>query len=322
MKLNGAQIIMECLAREGTEVIFGLPGGANLPLYDALPSYPQIKHVLVRHEQGAAHAADGYARATGKVGVCFATSGPGATNLVTGIANAWMDSVPMVAITGQVVTLAHRQRRLPGSGHHRHHHPDHQAQLPGAGRGRPGDGGARGLPHRRHGTAGAGAHRHSAGRHAAADRVPLPGEGEPAGLPAHRPGPPAQVKKAAQLIDERERPVILAGHGVILSRANDELRDLAEKAQIPVIATLLGTGRLPRAPIALFMGMLGMHGMYWNNIAISEADLHRGDRHALRRPGDRARSRTSRRTPRSSTSTSTRRRSARTSSRRCRSSAT
>ena len=102
MKLTGAQMICESLVREGVEVIFGILGGSLLPLYDVLPHYPQLRHILVRHEQGAAHAADGYARATGKVGVCFATSGPGATNLVTGIANACLDSVPMVAITGQV----------------------------------------------------------------------------------------------------------------------------------------------------------------------------------------------------------------------------
>src|SRR4030042_1170947 len=102
MKMPGAQIIFECMVKEGVEVVFGILGGAVLPLYDTLPQYPQLHHVLVRHEQGAAHAADGYARVTGKVGVCFATSGPGATNLVTGIANAHLDSVPMVAITGQV----------------------------------------------------------------------------------------------------------------------------------------------------------------------------------------------------------------------------
>jgi acetolactate synthase-1/2/3 large subunit len=102
MKKTGAQILCESLLREGVEVIFGFPGGAVLPLYDTLPQYPKIRHILVRHEQGAAHAADGYARATGKAGVCLATSGPGATNLVTGIANACLDSVPMVAITGQV----------------------------------------------------------------------------------------------------------------------------------------------------------------------------------------------------------------------------
>ncbi|MDO8688588.1 MAG: thiamine pyrophosphate-binding protein, partial [Dehalococcoidia bacterium] len=104
MKLNGAQILCESLIREGVMVIFGFPGAAVLPLYDTLPQYPQLRHILVRHEQGAAHAADGYARATGKVGVCLVTSGPGATNLVTGIACAAMDSVPMVAITGQVAT--------------------------------------------------------------------------------------------------------------------------------------------------------------------------------------------------------------------------
>ena len=103
-KLKGAEIIMECLRKEGVDIIFGYPGGANLPMYDALNKYPDIKHVLVRHEQSAAHAADAYARVSGKAGVCWATSGPGATNLVTGIANAWMDSVPLVCITGQVVT--------------------------------------------------------------------------------------------------------------------------------------------------------------------------------------------------------------------------
>jgi len=102
MKMTGAQILFEGLVKEGVEVIFGFPGGAVIPLYDTLPQYPQLRHILVRHEQGAAHAADGYARATGKVGICFATSGPGATNLVTGIANAFLDSVPMVAVTGQV----------------------------------------------------------------------------------------------------------------------------------------------------------------------------------------------------------------------------
>jgi acetolactate synthase I/II/III large subunit len=102
MKLNGSQIVFECLLKEGVDVMFGFPGGQVLPFYDTMPQYPQIHHILVRHEQAAAHAADAYARATGKVGVCVATSGPGATNLVTGLANAYMDSIPMVAITGQV----------------------------------------------------------------------------------------------------------------------------------------------------------------------------------------------------------------------------
>ena len=272
MKLSGAQIIMECLAREGTEIIFGLPGGANLPLYDCLPSYPQIKHVLVRHEQCAAHAADAYARVTGKVGVCFATSGPGATNLVTGIANASMDSVPIVAITGQVVTW------LIGCDGFQ------EADITGIT-----------LPITKHnylvlnvddlaytvreafhiaGTGRPGPVLIDVPRDVMQQQTDFhyPEKVEPWGYRPTVQGHPTQVKKAAQLIAESERPVILAGHGVILSRAFDELRALAEKAHIPVIATLLGLGCFPGSH-PLFMGMPGMHGMYWNNIAISEADL-------------------------------------------------
>jgi acetolactate synthase-1/2/3 large subunit len=272
MKLTGAQIILECLAREGTEVIFGLPGGASLPLYDCLPSFPQIKHVLVRHEQAAAHAADAYARVTGKVGVCFATSGPGATNLVTGIANAWLDSVPIVAITAEVVTwLIGRDGfqeaditgiTLPIT---KHNYlvldADDLAQTVReafhiAGTGRPGP-----------------------------VLIDVPRDvlqqqtefhfPEKIYLPGYQPtvqGHPTQIKKAAQLIAESERPLILAGHGIILSRAFEELRALAEKAGIPVTTTLLGLSSIPGSH-PLFLGMPGMHGMYWNNIAIGEADL-------------------------------------------------
>ena len=127
-RTRGADVVCRALIEEGVETVFGYPGGAVIPLYDAIPRYP-FHHVLVRHEQMAAHMADGYARATGKVGVCIATSGPGATNLVTGIATAMMDSSPMVAITGNVVRYADRQGRLPGDGHHRRHAADHQAQL-------------------------------------------------------------------------------------------------------------------------------------------------------------------------------------------------
>ncbi len=128
--LTGAQILWDCLVREGVNVVFGYPGGAILPAYDAMLDYP-IRHILVRHEQGATHMADGYARATGKVGVAIATSGPGATNMVTGIATAMMDSSPIVCITGQVGSGADRIRRVPGNRHHRHHAADHEAQLPG-----------------------------------------------------------------------------------------------------------------------------------------------------------------------------------------------
>ena len=127
MKMSGAQILLECMRQEQVTHIFGYPGGAVLPIYDAIFDCKDIKHVLVRHEQGAAHMADGFARSTGKVGVCLATSGPGATNLVTGIATAYMDSIPMVAITGQVRTSCNRQRRFSGSRHHRNHDACHQA---------------------------------------------------------------------------------------------------------------------------------------------------------------------------------------------------
>ena len=160
MKLNGAQIVWESLLREGVEVIFGIRAARSSTCYHALAEYP-IHHVLVRHEQAAAHAADGYARATGKVGVCIATSGPGATNLVTGIATAYMDSSPMVAITGQVPTPLIGTRQLPGSGHHRHHPAHHQAQLSGRRRRRSCRDDQRGLPHRPHRPARPGADRHA-----------------------------------------------------------------------------------------------------------------------------------------------------------------
>ena len=128
-KITGAMAVRRALEAEGVEYLFGMPGGTILPLYDALFGCEKPKPVLVRHEQVGGHAAEGYAHATGKVGVCMGTSGPGATNLVTAIADAYMDSVPLVAITANVVDGAHRHRRLPGGGHHRHHHADHEAQL-------------------------------------------------------------------------------------------------------------------------------------------------------------------------------------------------
>ena len=134
MKLSGARIVLECIKREGVDLIFGLPGGAVLPIYDALYDFEGLRHVLVRQEAAAGHAADGYARTTGKVGVCLVTSGPAATNLSPRCRTAQMDSIPIVAFTGQVADQLDRQRRLPGGRHHRHHPPLHQAQLPGQGR--------------------------------------------------------------------------------------------------------------------------------------------------------------------------------------------
>ncbi len=273
MKLTGAQIVCECLLREGVDVAFGIPGGAVLPLYGAMPQYPKLRHILVRHEQGAAMAADGYARATGKVGVCVATSGPGATNLATGIASAMMDSIPIVAITGQV------PRAVIGRDAFQ------ETDVTGIT-----------LPITKHNylvmraseiaTAFKEAfHIASTGRPGPV-LVDIPKDvllndtaefsyAETVDLPGYKPtieGHPAQIQKAVKLIAESQRPIILAGHGVIISRAYEELRELAEKAQIPVITTLLGISSFPTDHF-LHVGMPGMHGMAYANMAIDQADL-------------------------------------------------
>ncbi len=272
MKMSGAQILCESMVKEGVEVIFGFPGGVLLPLYDIFPQYPQLRHILVRHEQGAAHAADGYARATGKVGVCLATSGPGATNLVTGIANAYLDSSPMVAITGQVARPfigrdAFQEIDITGITlpitKHNYLVPDTgslarivKEAFYLARSGRPGpvliD-----IP-----------------RDVFVDEVEFHYPAK-VNLPGYKPtlqGHPAQVKKAVKLINEAHQPVIIAGRGVIISGAYDELKYLAETAQVPVITTLLGIGCFPESHVLSF-GMLGMHGMAYANMAVSAADL-------------------------------------------------
>jgi acetolactate synthase-1/2/3 large subunit len=272
VRLKGAQILCECLRREGVEVIFGFPGGTVIPLYDTLPQYPELRHILVRHEQGAAHAADGYARATGKVGVCLATSGPGATNLVTGIAGAYLDSSPMVAITGQVarqfigqdafqevditgITLPitkHNYLVMEGA---RLAEAVHQAFFV-ARSGRPGpvllD-----IP-----------------RDVFVEEAIYDSDREYDfdSLKPTTHGHPAQVKKAAHLLNEARRPVILAGRGVIVSGACREMVALAERAQVPVVNTLLGLGSIPQSHF-LSLGMLGMHGNAYANMAVSQADL-------------------------------------------------
>ena len=272
MKLTGAQIICESLAKEGVDVIFGFPGGSLLPFYDTLPQYPQLRHILVRHEQGAAHAADGYARASGRAGVCCATSGPGATNLVTGIANAYLDSSPVVAMTGQVARpfigkdafqeIDITGITLPITKHN--YVVMSAAEMAGvikeafhiATTGRPGpvliD-----VPRD--------VFVEEAEFHYPA-RVDLPGY-----KPVIR-GHSAQIKKAARLINEAQRPIIISGRGVVISRAYEEIRELAEKAQIPVITTLLGISSFPENHM-LSLGMLGMHGMAHANKAVDEADL-------------------------------------------------
>jgi len=265
-------MMCESLVREGVEVIFGILGGALLPLYDTLPQYPQLRHILVRHEQGAAHAADGYARAIGKVGVCMATSGPGATNLVTGIANAHLDSVPVVAITGQVARPfigkdAFQEVDITGITlpitKHNYLVMD-AASVPKtvkeafylARTGRPGpvliD-----LP-----------------RDVQIEQAEFhyPSRVD---LPSYKPtlqGHPAQIKKAAKLINEAQRPLIIAGRGIIISGAYAELKELVEKAQVPVVTTLLGISCFPESH-ALSYGMIGMHGMAYANLAVDAADL-------------------------------------------------
>lgn len=273
MELTGAEIVCESLLKEGVEVMFGLPGGAVLPLYGALGKYPQIRHILVRHEQAAAMAADGYARATGKVGVCTATSGPGATNLATGIAAAQMDSVPMVIITGQVPRAAIGRDAfqetdvtgltLPITKHNylvmdvADIAPAIKEAFHIARTGRPGpvlvD-----IPKD--------VLQGDRTEFIWPDQVNLPGYNPPGEAD------PNQIAKAASLINRAQRPVILAGHGVIISHAYDELRELAEKSQIPVITTLLGISSFPTEHI-LYVGMPGMHGMAYASLAIDRADL-------------------------------------------------
>lgn len=274
MEASGAQIVWESLVREGVEVVFGLPGGAILPVYDALAKYQYpIHHVLVTHEQGAAHMADGYARATGRVGVCIATSGPGATNLITGLATANMDSSPVVAITGQVPTsLLGRDGfqeadvqgvSLPVTKHNYlvtdiHELPDVIKEAFYIARtGRPGpvlidickD------------------VQQAVMDFEYPDRVNLPGYN-----PTLSAAPPESIARAARLINEAERPLIVSGQGVSISGAEAELRQLAEKANIPVATSLLGIGTFPEThPLSIGMG--GMHGEAFTNFALQECDV-------------------------------------------------
>jgi acetolactate synthase-1/2/3 large subunit len=272
MMKTGAQILWECLEQQGVTTVFGYPGGAILPAYDAL-KYSNIHHVLVRHEQGAAHMADGYARASGRVGVAIATSGPGATNMVTGIATAMLDSSPIVCITGQVGS------KLIGSDAFQ------ETDITGVT-----------LPVTKHNYlvthASEVAQTISEAFYVARSGRPGPVlvditkdaqqsscefDGKPVApqLPGYRPDlspTPEEYKQALELIHQSKRPVILAGHGIILSGAMEEVRTFAEKANIPVGLTLLGLGAFP-ASHPLSLGMMGMHGEAWLNTTIQEADL-------------------------------------------------
>jgi len=271
--LTGAEILWATLAGEGVTTVFGYPGGAILPVYDALRKFPTIHHVLVRHEQGASHMADGYARASGKVGVCMATSGPGATNLVTGLATAMLDSIPLVAITGQVSSKVLGSDAfqevditgitLPVTKHNflvtraEDIAPAMREAIQIATSGRPGpvlvditkD----------------------------AQQATAAFDFEAAKPKPYRPHPMLKaeshsMREAVELIRASKKAVILAGHGIVESGAEREVLEFAESLQIPIASTLLGLGAIPAAhPLSL--GMMGMHGESWVNNAIQQADL-------------------------------------------------
>ncbi|MFA6357759.1 MAG: biosynthetic-type acetolactate synthase large subunit [Candidatus Omnitrophota bacterium] len=272
MKMTGSQILLECLKREGVEVVFGYPGGQILPTFDALYGYEGFKFILTRHEQGAAHAADGYARVTGKVGVCLATSGPGATNLVTGIANAYMDSIPMVAITGQVPTAligndAFQEADITGITRPVTKHNYLVKDIKDLARiireafyiastGRPGP-----------------------------VLIDLPKDVQVAQtefiwpeeikLRSYNPvfsGHPGQIRRAAKMIMAAKKPIIYIGGGVIISGAAPEVMELAERTGCPVTWTLMGIGGFPSRH-KQSLGMLGMHGTAYANHSIMESDL-------------------------------------------------
>ncbi len=273
MKKTGAEILFESLKQEGVDTIFGLPGGAVLALYDALPKYSEeIRHYLMRHEQGAVHAADGYSRSSGKVGVCLVTSGPGATNAVTGLATAYMDSIPLVVLTGQVPTMligndAFQEADITGITRPctKHNYlvketkdlaPTIKQAFHLAKTGRPGpvliD-----LP-----------------KDVMAETAEFsyPSKIKMRSYNPTYQGHPGQIKRAAKLIARAKKPVIYAGGGVIISNASKELATLAQKFSVPVTTTLMGLGGFPGTH-PLFLGMLGMHGTFHATMAVTHCDV-------------------------------------------------
>src|SRR5688572_5495485 len=272
MRISGADIVLESLKRLGVDVIFGYPGGVVLPLYDRLPAHPEVRHILVRHEQGGGHMAEGYAKASGRLGVALATSGPGATNLLTAIQDAMMDSIPTLFITGNV------GRNLLGKDGFQ------EADITGMT-----------MPAVKHNylvmraqdiayAFAEGAYIATTGRPGPV-HIDIPKDvfieeadfewPEKISIRGYKPattGHAGQVKRAAELIDAAERPLIIGGHGVILANAHEELRRFAEKTGIPVLNTLLGLGSISREHV-LSYGMMGMHGSYEANHAASTADV-------------------------------------------------
>ncbi|MBW7475300.1 biosynthetic-type acetolactate synthase large subunit [Paenibacillus oenotherae] len=270
--ITGSEVLLRCLLKEGTECVFGYPGGNVLYIYDAMVGNPDFKHILTRHEQGAIHAADGYARSTGKVGVCIATSGPGATNLVTGIATAYMDSVPLVVITGNVPTtvmgtdafqeadiicmtmpitkhsyLVRDVNELPRIIHDAFH-------LANTGRKGPV---LIDIPKD------------------VSNQTMLFQPSENISIRGYHAAPSpnqAAIDDLLQAIAESEKPVIIAGGGVVYSNASNELLEFVHRTNVPVTMTLLGLGGFPSGH-QLSLGMLGMHGTYTANMAVQQADL-------------------------------------------------
>ena len=271
MKKKGAEIVWECLVREGVEVVFGYPGGANMPIYDAMLNYP-VHHVLVRHEQGAAHMADGYARASGKVGVAMATSGPGATNLVTGICTAMMDSVPVVFITGQVAAHliggdAFQETDVTGitlpitKHNYLVTRADEIAETI-----------REAFYIARSGRPGPVLIDICKNAQVESTEFVYPEEVKLIGYQPVTRSPRNLLDQAVSLIEKAKRPIILCGHGVIMSGAEEELMQIAVKTQTPVASTLLGLGAFP-ASHPLSLGMMGMHGEAYTNLAIQNSDL-------------------------------------------------
>ena len=272
MKMTGADIVLESLKRAGVDTVFGYPGGVVLPLYDRFPAHPEIRHILVRHEQGGGHAADGYARASGRLGVALATSGPGATNLVTAMQNAMMDSVPTLFITGNVA------RDMIGRDGFQ------EADATGIS-----------MPCVKHNYL---VMRAEDLAYSFAEAIYIATTGRPGPVhidipkdvfleeaefewPEHisirgydPPGAadPESIHRAAEIIDAAEQPIVIAGHGVLLGNAAEELRSFVERSGIPVLNTLLGLGSISRDHV-LSYGMMGMHGSYEANIAASTADV-------------------------------------------------
>ncbi|MGB6975895.1 MAG: thiamine pyrophosphate-binding protein, partial [Gammaproteobacteria bacterium] len=273
MEMTGASALLETLIQEGVDLLFGYPGGAIMPTYDALhDKHAKLRHILVRHEQGAVHAAEGYSRASGKVGVCIATSGPGATNLITGIVDAMLDSVPLVCITGQVSknflgTDAFQEADIIGMtlpATKWNYQITHAAEIPAimakafyiAQNGRPGP------------------VLIDITKNAQIEKLDFSYQKyvPPKHLVRKSPLDTEQVKRAAALINQAKKPYLLVGHGALIAKAEQELLQLVDKAQIPVACTLLGLSAFP-TDHPWYIGMLGMHGNYGANLLTNQADV-------------------------------------------------